>query len=320
MHSKQISLDFRSPLKISFRACLVLIGAWLVSGCTTPQGGKLIANFAEATRTTTANIATAFQTVENHHFQAKVAVAVVTFDPNKGLEPKQFSPLFDGETISVRLETLKALSTYANKLSEIVSNNQLEEFDNSTKKFGESLIDLAKTPDFEEQLKRSKTLTTQDIGLFATAINALGRWYIETRREEIIRDQTKKMHETIKTICNLLQKDIGENRCKGLRALAWDAYGSHLMALDMWIRNNYKLLQPSDQFSIIQHFSEILRYRVLTDEALESTYMAIGQLSATHGKLEDAFGERTTSLAQAINSLILEARRVEDFYKDLTKK
>src|ERR1039457_5288261 len=102
----------------------------LVTGCVT-DSAKQIKIFSDATVLTANNATEAFKMVEESHFNEEVSEAVLNFDDtnNIGFNPLKIQPFMNTNALQIRLDILEGLKTYAAKLSVLMGNSALTNFD-----------------------------------------------------------------------------------------------------------------------------------------------------------------------------------------------
>lgn len=295
-------------------------------GCATNNADKRIAAFSEATNLTTQNIANAFDIVERNYYEVQVLRCVVHYDEKQGFQPGSIKPFFAPEELEARLRVLKGLQQYSEKLALIMSDKQLSAFDKQTKNFGNSLETIKKDFVKNNLLSKNNTLVDDNqIQIFTTAINTLGRWFIEYKRQKGIKEIVQGMQGTICDICDLLIKDIGtspvesEANATGLRAQLWNQYKLSMSLQNKFILDNSASLDTVSKRSEIRRLASLVSEQRQADATLKATKDAISKLKETHGKLNEVFSRETIEIDNLITQLISEGERVKNFYNSLAK-
>lgn len=178
MKSKRVSF-LKNPVLLS--GIIGLSGlVFLLAGCAAPNAQKRIAAFSTALSIATTNTTDAFETVDQKFYQTKVAMLVNSYD-EKGFNPNTEMHFLTGQDLAVREDLFKGLQLYAQKLADIMSDAQLKEFDAETKSFGKSLQKLNDNDAFK---KITGGPSDTSIDAFVTAVNTVGRFFIEYKREK----------------------------------------------------------------------------------------------------------------------------------------
>jgi hypothetical protein len=292
-------------------------------GCVTPDAGKRIAAFSNATTLTTQNVTSAFDMVERNYYQMQVAKIVNKYDA-EGFNPNSIQRFLEPEELDARITVLKGLQQYSEKLSVIMGNSQLSEFDKQTKNLGDYLT--AMNSSFVKQKILNKApATDSEIQTFTTAVNALGHWFVEYKRQTSVKEIVNTMHPHVERICELLKKDIGFSPfdgtpdARGLRGQLWNQYKEAMTAQDQFIIHS-KALDPITKREEIRKLAQLVPDQMQADIVLKSMQSALGTLTKTHSKLKDAFAKNAIELENLISQLFAEGQRIKDFYQGLSKQ
>ncbi|MBE7443996.1 MAG: hypothetical protein HS132_01520 [Planctomycetia bacterium] len=294
----------------------------LFAGCATPHAQKRIAAFSTALSIATSNTTDAFETVDQKFYQTKIALLVNNYD-EKGFNPNTEMRFLTGQDLAVREELFKGLQLYAEKLADIMSDAQLKEFDAETKAFGASLQKLNGNDAFKNIADGS---SSTNIDAFVTAVNAVGSFFINYKREKGVREIITEMKQPIENICNTLISDIGQPMDNhgagglGLRNQSWLQYDVMLKAQIGFIDHNAGKLDPATKAEAIAKLPSIVEEQQKVDLTLKATQNTLKKLKKTHDELVKAFDETCPTLENLIAELIHEGKRVGDFYKSLEKK
>jgi hypothetical protein len=215
-----------------------------------------------------------------------------------------------------------------------MSDDKLDEFDTKTKGLGSALTSL--NDDFvKNHILNHNVATATDIRVFTTALNTIGRWFIEYKRRKIVRENVNMMRDSVRTICQLLREDFGlmfdpedsaagrpraNERRTGLRAQLWNEYSDILRDENQFIIHNEARFSPGEKRDEIKKLVQITQERKQADETIKSIQAGLNQLADTHDQLLKAFDKQDLSLGQMISELLSEGERIKSFYEDLAKK
>jgi hypothetical protein len=307
-------------MPIHFRDPRVLLSIILVAasaGCISPAVHKQVPAFANAVTLATENTKSAFDVVEQEFETAQTARIVVDYD-QKGFKADMVRPFLRPDDLQVRLDLLNALQEYASKLSDVSSDKQLDQFDEKTRAFGSSLQDLSKTDAFSRFAKN-------DPNIAASAVNALGHWFIEDKRQKQLPKIIGEMQEPVKKTAELLQADIGKapdqegHGGSGLRDELWDAYSNAILQQDTFIKKYGQQLGPLDKAEAVRTLPRLVRQRELADKTLQQTQSTLAKLVDAHTALLKAVQSKGDIQAE-LSVLISEGQRIKAFYDSLQKK
>ena len=297
------------------------------AGCSSNAtlASSRIADFATATQLAMQNTTTAFQTVELKHSEMIVARLSVDYE-TKGFNPKMVTRFLSPDELAARAQILTALKHYAEMLAVIMGNTQLEKFDAQTKQFGVALAhlnqDLVKT----QYLSKNASINDTEIGIFTTAVNTLGKWFVEWKRERTVREEISIMQPAIADIARLLREDIGTSRqeeeakAAGLRNELWNTYTDTIQTQDAFITHNWNVLTPNERREEIRKLTALVTERTESDATLAATRNMLQTLVATHQKLVNVFDKHTVELDGLVSQLISEGNRIKIFYDALSGK
>src|SRR6266498_2371301 len=210
--------------QLSFVAIVLLLcGAHLA--CVAPAVHTSVPQFANAVTLATENSKGAFQVVDQKYMEVEADALVVDYE-RTGFDPRKVKHLLTSDELQVRIDLLNALQQYAKTLSQVSSDSKLQEFDDQTKALGKNLQDLASTDAFKKLVQTSGT----QVNIATTAIDALGRWFIERKRQKELPNLIEAMQDPVKRTAELLEADIGNrpddqgNGGSGLRGQLWNEY------------------------------------------------------------------------------------------------
>lgn len=320
MREKRVSY-FKNPAILS--GVIGLSGIVLFfAGCATPHAQKRIAAFSTALSIATTNTTDAFETVDQKLYLTKVALLVNNYD-EKGFNPNTEMHFLAGQDLAVREEVFKGLQLYAQKLADIMSDAQLKEFDAETKAFGESLQKLNENDAFKNITGGS---SGTNIDAFVTAVNAVGRFFVNYKREKGVREIVADMKQPVENICNTFISDIGQPMDNhgaggfGLRNQSWLQYDVMVKTQIGFIDHNAGKLDPVAKAEAIAKLPSIVKEQQQVDLTLKATQDTLKKLKKTHNELVKAFDETCPTLENLIAELINEGKRVSEFYKSLAKE
>jgi hypothetical protein len=301
------------------RIVVVCILFGILPACISRAVHSNVPQFSEAVTLTTENSKDAFQIVDNKYMEVEASKLVVDYD-RTGFDPQKIHHLLDARDLQVRLDLLNALQQYANSLSDVSSDSKLQEFDIETKAFGQSLETLTATAEFKKFAETSKA----DVNIATAAINALGRWFIERKRQKDLPQMIEQMQEPVRKIAELLQADIGNRPDAqgqggiGLRAELWNEYMQAMIQESAFIDHNNGQLDALTRAAEIRKLPQLVDERDKADAALQQTAASMSKLVQAHSELLRAV-QTKADLHADISSLISEGQRIKTFYESLQK-
>src|SRR5882672_1581751 len=290
----------------------------MLLGCATDQAALRIGAFATGVGTCTDNVSQAFIEVEDVHSRAQTSGAIITFQTMQ-CDPDSIKPFLDPQEVEARMTILAGLKLYAEKLSEVMGNSQLDKFDEQTKAFGESLKKL----NASDALKQHGLphVSEKDLDIFTAAVDALGRWFIDWKRSKEVKAIITDMHPHVVRICELLGKDIGSKRTdKGLRFQVYKDFSDLIRNRSDWIWKDIKKFDAIQKRDEIAALVQLIRDRQTADRTLEGTYKVLSKLQETHQQLGKAFEDEAPNLEDRIRELVGEGKRISEYYKQLKDK
>jgi hypothetical protein len=296
------------------------------TSCVSNLAAKRISEFADATTISTTNTATAFELVENSYVQTQVYRLVIEYDkPDAKIDLGSLGkPFLPPEALQPRLEVLRGIKLYAQKLSEIMGDTQLNQFDEQTKEFGQALMDLNKNEVLKKALEAN--VDEKDLKILATGVNALGSWFIEYKRQKGVQEVIQEMQTPIQDISAAFIKDIGDipdkqsKGGKGLRGQQWNEYDEIIRDQDLFIRKNINKFDPTIKREEVSKLLQLVREKRIADETLKATQQSLIQLVKAHNNLLQALDESNYDIDVLISQLTSEGKRIKTFYESLTTK
>ena len=299
--------------------CWLLLLAVCLSACATDGLKKDIQAFSEGVTLTTTNTAAAFEIVEGNYYQVRVAQLAADYE-KKGFNPNSVTRFLPPEEMNLRLQVLEALQVYADKLSEIMDDKKLEEFDSQTRSFGEGMLKLKDNPAIKEFAPKEN-----GVKIFTAAVDALGHWFIEYRRENGLKRIVQALDSSVQDICKLLIEDIGAvpdsdgKGGHGLRGQLRNQYKELLKAHDSFLENNISKFDPRTKREEIARLPEFVREQQTADATLAATQQAIKKLGETHSELVLSFDAPSPKFKQLVRQLSNDGKRIGQFYKTIGK-
>ncbi|HYL16257.1 MAG TPA: hypothetical protein VEV41_24705 [Terriglobales bacterium] len=289
-------------------------------GCLSPAVHKNVPAFASAVTLATENTKSAFDVVEQEYENVQAERIVVNYD-REGFNPNMVKQFLGPEDLEVRLALLDALQHYASTLAEVSGDKQLDQFDDKTRALGSSLQSLTKTAAFQ----RLVTSSAMEVNIAATAINALGQWFIERKRQQQLPRLISDMQEPVRRTAELLQADIGSapddhgHGGHGLREQLWNEYTQAALQQVAFIDHNKDHMDPASKAEAIKKLPQLVRQRALADQTLKQTQVTLSKLVEAHSALLRAVQSKTDIQAE-FSALIGEGQRIKSFYDSLQKK
>ena len=293
---------------------------WPITGCISPAVHKNIPAFANAVTLATENTKSAFDAIEQQYESVQTERIIVNYD-KQGFNPNMVKQFLSPDDLEVRLALLDSLQRYASTLSDVSGDKQLEQFDDKTRAFGSGLQAMTGTAAFKKLVSSSTT----DANIATTAVNALGRWFIERKRQRRLPELISEMQEPVKTTADLLQADIGSapdefgHGGRGLRDQLWNGYTEAMMQQVAFIDQNKDRMDAASKAEAIEKLPQLVRQRSLADQALKQTGSTLSKLVDAHSALLRAAKSKGDIQAEC-SALISEGQRIKAFYDSLQKK
>ena len=292
----------------------------LAAGCISPALHKNVPDFANAVTLATENTKSAFDAVEQQYENVEAERIVVNYD-KQGFNPNMVKRFLDPEDLELRLALLDALQRYASTLSDVSGDKQLDQFDDKTRALGSSLQALTGTAAFQKMV----TSSAVEANIATAAVNALGRWFIERKRQQKLPQLIGEMQEPVRKTAELLQADIGSapdehgHGGRGLRDQLWNEYTEAMLQQAAFVDQNKARMDPTSKAEAIKNLPQLVRQRSLADQALKQTQATLSKLVDAHSALLRAVSSKTDVQAE-FSALISEGQRIKSFYDSLQKK
>ena len=253
----------------------------------------------------------------------------VAGDPQKGPTDATFQGLFaeDGgvqnggekaKRLALRLRVLNQLANYSKALQQLAEADFANDIDRAAKDLNGSLIGLRNT--FKEASGSDLPITDADIGIIATAVNAIGKTIVESKRHAAIKTAVTKADPAVQKATVLIASDLGRNSelANFVKEAISNSRGSVQQAY------NLERTRPNSTFET--RYSLLLRaHQLYHAEADTPAFFAAvsGGASAAgkaHTALRKAVEANTFSsaeLAKRIGELEVYVQSMQDFYKSI---
>ncbi|HBC87861.1 MAG TPA: hypothetical protein DCZ94_12975 [Lentisphaeria bacterium] len=310
--------------KILFNVFLIVLCSIILSSCETipqPLPQLPLSEFSEAVSVTAENNMAAYAEIEKVHQDVELMKIVANFD-NKGFKPDSVRPFFDSQALKVRKQVLDGLCLYSEKLSGISDGKQLEEFDEETRKLGASLQELNEGL-MKSSFFRNTQMESSSVQVFSTAVNAIGRWIIEYKKDKAVRETIIGMNVNIRDICTLFMQDFGNppdgmhKNPGGLRAQQWNQHDELMLLQDKFIGDNKNKMDPVAKKLEIEKLASLPMKQKEADAVLADMQNSFKRIRDIHDALaKDAVGEKQ-DYELMLKKLIAEGKRIGKFYKSV---
>lgn len=287
-----------------------------LAGCSLSPLSKRTAAFSSAAVVTTQNTANAYQVVEQSYYNAQVASLVVSFDKD-GFHPERIQPFMSAKNMEVRTRVIDGLRQYAETLAEVSGDQPLNVFDTQAAALGKSLQSMSKNGDIKSLLK-SANISTTDMNVATTAVDALGKVLIERKRSKELPAILKEMRDPIIQICTLLEEDIGTPEKSGLRNQLKNDYDKLERKQEQYIYKNTDKMTAEEKRAEIERLPKLEADRMKADQALAATQAALVQLAKTHTALVDSANKKNSpAFKTLLSELIDDGKQLHSFYENL---
>ena len=292
--------------------------ALCLGSCASQIPAEQINNFSLGATSVANQTRNSYQVVQDEYLKAQTYRIIADYD-RQGFQPALLKPFLPAEALQVRIDVLQGLSAYAQGLASMASDSQIKQFDAETQKLGQQLISLDK-----EKPIKGTGISDDEMAAFATAVDAMGRMFIEYKRKEALKQVIKSHDDDVQKICHLFSREIGGSSPadgvppRGLRNQLWNEYTQVLTNYDWFVGKNKARLSPTEEFAAISQLASMLEQQATADALLAATSGALDQLAKTHSNLSEAFETQNGGLNAMIAQLRADAKNIEDFYSGLT--
>jgi hypothetical protein len=289
----------------------------LLTGCALTPMAKHAQAFSLATATVITNSEDAYRASndlrEKEQMEASVysynyaADADISFDPHK-----EFKPLFTPDELAARITVLNGLKSYADSLVQLTgkpSKEDSEALDSAAAGVGTNLQGLSTT--LNAKFSGIQAMSTTQAALVGTAMKALGE-YLQTRVvKKSLPKVTSDMNESVKTLCGLLEADIGV-----MKTQADADYTSLLMTENQFVLKNK--LDAVEKRNEVEKMIRVAGRQKANERLLDALNDAVVKLSLTHQALAAAAqGNNPGSLEETIAELEAAGQDLSAYYKSL---
>lgn len=301
--------------------CCLLLLVLAGSGCQPRLSTARLQTFSEATHTTAEGMEATFLAVNQEYRNTQVSKKVLDYNPKKGFNPTDIEPFLDEDEIQARLQVLDALKAYASAMLALKGDDQLDEFDEQTRKLGAALQGFT-TEDGEHFL--SETMGAEaHLNVITTAVNSIGRAIIERKRDQGLREIITDMSPHVDRICDLLILDIGPKYGPGLRAQMSNQFNQQITNLNQYISDNYPKGRRK-RFRVLELRGELYRLVNLweqkeqADRSMISMVDALENLKLANQQLPLAMDQDASRLNALSRAMGVEAERARRFFRSLS--
>jgi len=298
--------------------------AFVLSSCAVvpqPIPQSALAEFSSAISTAAENNTAAYAVIEKVHQEVELMKAVADFD-GKGFKPDSMTQFFDSQALKVRKQVLDGLALYAEKISEIAGGKELEEFDAETKKLGSSLQELNDGL-LKSSFFRNSPIESSHVRIFTTAVNAIGRWIIEYKKDKTVKESIISMNGNIGEICRLFIQDFGNppdglhKNPGGLRAQQWNQYDELMMLQDRFVGDNRGKLDPVSKKAEIEKLAVLPRKQKEADAVLADIQGSFKKIQEIHAALAKESVGGKQDYDKMLKKLVAEGKRISKFFKSV---
>jgi hypothetical protein len=144
----------------------------------------------------------------------------VAADPQKGPTDKTFQGIFTGdvgtpdgqqkaERLTLRLRVIDQLGDYSSALQKLAEADFDKDIDAAAKDLNGALVGLRQT--FKNASGKDLPLSDADIGIIATAVNAIGKAVVETNRRTAIKTVIIRADPGVQNATVLIALDLGRD-------------------------------------------------------------------------------------------------------------
>ncbi len=289
----------------------------VLTGCAGSHIHSSVPAFAQAVTLTASNTESAFETIERKYEDVQALSLVVDWG-QKPFRPTDIRNLLEPEDLQVRLKLLQSLQQYATHLESVSGPGPVSDVDSASKSLGTSLAALSQS----DPLKKMASGTSVAPNAAAAAVDALGRWLVERKRDKALPGIINEMQQPIQTISTLLTEDIGTrdtvtDRGTGLRKQLWMEYQQAIMNQDLFIEHNAERFTPEEKLLEIEKLPAMVREQRLADLTMVQTQSTLLQLVKANDELLKSATTKQ-DLRANVNDLLVQAGQIRDFYQSLS--
>ena len=246
----------------------------------------------------------------------------VAGDPAKGVTTSVFEGLFGSDQraqqLALRVNLLDQLGNYASALHDLAAADVGKDIDAASKDLNGSLLGLRDT--FKKAAGRDLPISDADIGIVATAVDAIGRGVAEVKKRTAIKTVITRADPAVQEASRLIATDLGaDSELAGFVAASIaNSRGS--------IQQAYNLERGRPVSTFETRYAMLTRARQLyeAERAAPAFFGAVSNGAKTigqaHGALRKAVEGDDFSSAEArrlIDELEGYAKSVKSFYKSV---
>jgi len=255
----------------------------------------------------------------------------VAADPNKGPTDATFEGLFTGdggvpggkekaERLALRLRVLDQLSNYSSALQQLAEADFDKDIDEAAKDLNGALIGLRDT--FKEASGSDLPLTDDDVGIIATAVNAIGKAVAEAKRRTAIKTTITKADPAVQSATELIASDLGQD--SELASFVKQAISNSRGSL----QQVYNLERVRSKSTFDSRYSLLVRARELYGAEVNTPafFAAVSRGAAAVGKAHSALRKAVEAddfssdeVAKRLGELEVYVKSVRGFYDSIRK-
>lgn len=255
-------------------------------------------------------------------------MADVASDPALFPKDDTFNSLFSGEpgneknhrNLQVRLKLLAQLGDYARALGELVEADFPQDVDTASANLHGALRGLSDT--YQEIAQAPAPLTPQHLGLIATAVDALGKAIVESKRRKALREVIVQSDPAVQAAAALIARELGPETeiARFVHENVRNVEGS--------LKTAYNQRRSDADFDFQGRLELLTTIRAVHERAMASPsfFGAISSSAERLGKAHTALREAVTrkdfefaDAVGAISELVVHARSVKDFYDKIER-
>ena len=256
----------------------------------------------------------------------------VAGNPQKGPTDTTFQGLFTGsggvlggeekaERLALRLRVLDELANYSSGLQQLAEANFDKDIDAASKDLNGSLVGLRNT--FKKASGTDLPITDADIGTIASAVNAVGKSIVETKRRAAIKTVITKADPAVQKATALIAADLGQ--ASDLASFVKEALSNSRGS----VQQAYNLERSRANSTFDTRYSMLLRARQLYDAEANTPafFAAVSDGASAAGKAHHALRKAievddfsSAEAARLIGELEVHVKSVQRFSKSIQDK
>lgn len=256
----------------------------------------------------------------------------VAADPKKGPTDATFQGLFTGdsgvlggkdkaERLALRLRVLDQLASYSSALQRLAEADFDKEIDAAAKDLNGSLVGLRDS--YRKASGSDLPISDADLGIIATAVNAIGKAVVEAKRRAAIKTTIVKADPAVQKATGLIVADLG--RESELASFVQQALSNSRGS----VQQAYNLERERPGSTFEARHALLVRARQLYDAEIGTPpfFAAVSDGAAATGKAHAALrraveGDDFSSAeaARLIGELEAQVKSVQAFYKSIREK